>query len=88
MCIRDSFSTAEMQKSTGMLGGIAGDNNGGTIKNSYFTGYCNTTGTAGGIAGDNRNAGQIQNCYIAAYLSGATVFSAAPNAKMCIRDRF
>lgn len=54
--------------STGVAGGIAGDNN-GSILNSYVGGTNNyiQASRAGGIAGDNESAKVIQNCYTVGY---------------------
>ena len=64
------FSTVEateINNSVTNIGGVVGQNNGGLITTSYFTGYINNSANqyAGGIVGKLENAGYIYNCYSA-----------------------
>jgi hypothetical protein len=57
----------------GLVGGICGDNYGGTIENCYVTGSISGQGYVGGICGDNYGA-KVRNsyslCSISAYWRG------------------
>ncbi len=49
------------------VGGLAGCNAGGTIRNSYVTGFVYGTGSStGGLVGENKLSGAIISCYSAA----------------------
>lgn len=68
--IQDSFYSGSVFSSgSNGTGGIAGWNNGGTIKNSYSTGYVTGYDAVGGIAGYNDNGGVIDRTYSTATVS-------------------
>ena len=72
-----SYGTIEHCYVTGTIngamdtGGLAGENNGGVIKNSYSSCEVTSTSRGGGIAGRNSASGLIINCYATGKITGA-----------------
>ena len=62
--IRDSYSTGPVSGGT-WTAGFVGEHDGGTIVNSYSSGYVDggLTGNHGFAAGLSGSSGSIQNCY-------------------------
>ena len=54
----------------GGVGGLVGDNYGGTVSNSYCTGNVTADGGVGGLGGGNSLAGAVSNSYFAGSVTG------------------
>ena len=66
--ITNCYVQGGIVSATSIVGGLVGDNYGGTITNSYFQGYVFGGGGIGGLAGWNR--GTIINCRFDGEVSG------------------